>query len=282
MTVHALTPVAGALARRHALTSAVVPGSTPVLLAHGFGTSQEMWGRVLPHLTGRRSTLLMDHVGSGLADPAAYDPRRYRSLRGYAADVVGLLDELGSGPVHYVGHSAGGMIGLLASVDRPDLFASLTLIGASPRYLDDEGYVGGFTREAVEELIEAMQSNYLGWSQALAPVAMANPDRPELAEELAASFAATRTGMAIDFARAIFLCDFRDQLPLVTVPTLVVQAAEDPMVPAAVGHHLHRAIPGSTLVELCATGHFPHVSGPDETARVLTDFLDRQSAPSPA
>lgn len=270
----------GALARRHALACvATVPGSVPAVLLHGFGTSQAMWSRLLPALADERTLLVLDHVGAGASDLSAYDPRRHRSLRGYAADVVDLLDELALGPVDLVGHSAGGMIGALAAADRPDLVASLSLIGASPRYLDDPGYVGGFTPDAVDDLLAAMQANYLGWSRSLAPVVMANADRPELAEELADSFAHTSATIAVDFARAIFLCDFRADLSRIGVPTLVVQAADDPMVPPQVAHHLQSAIAGSRLETTAATGHFPHVSGPEETAAILRRFLADRPLP---
>jgi sigma-B regulation protein RsbQ len=274
MTSYAADASPGAIARRHAVrVVGADTGGVPVLLAHGFGTDQQMWGRMVPLLAPERPVVLMDHVGAGASDLAAYDAASHRSLRGYAGDLVALLDELGLGPLHYAGHSAGGMIGVLAAVDRPDLFASLTLIGASPRYLDDGDYVGGFTRAAVDELLEAMEANYLGWAGSLAPYAMGNPDRPELAEELAAAFARTRAAVAVDFARAIFLSDFRDVLPLVRTPTLVVQAGADPMVPAEVGRYLAQQIPGARLTALEATGHFPHVSGPEETAGVLRAFL---------
>lgn len=272
MTTRGFTPT-DARARRHAVTRSEVPGTVPALLVHGFGTSQLMWDRMLPSVQAERSTILMDHVGSGASDLAAYDAHRYQSLRGYARDVVELLDEMAVGSVHYVGHSAGGMIGALAAIERPDLFASLSLLGASPRYLDADGYAGGFTRDGVDGLLEAMETNYLGWSRSLAPVVMANPDRPELAEELADSFAHTQSGIAVDFARAVFLSDFRDELARLSVPTLVVQTAGDPMVPVEVGAFLHAAIAGSRFVQLRATGHFPHISGPDETATVLTEFL---------
>lgn len=273
MTLHVAGTILDGLVRRHALARTEVPGSVPVLFLHGFGTSQEMWGRLLPELPQDRSVLLMDHVGSGRSDLSSYEPRRYQSLTGYADDVVTLLDELGAGPVDVVGHSAGGMIGALVAVERPDLVASLSMIGASPRYLDDDGYVGGFTPEAVEDLLAAMQANFLGWSRSLAPVVMANADRPELAEELADAFAHTAASVAVDFARAIFLCDFRGVLPRLAVPTLVVQAADDPMAPEAVGRYLHDSIAGSRLSLVRATGHFPHVSGPEETASILAEFL---------
>ena len=270
-----LEQAAGPLARRHAVTLTGRPGARPVVFAHGFGTDQTMWRFVAEDLAADSHVVLLDHVGAGRSDLSAYDSRRHASLRGYAADVVALLDELALGPAAFVGHSASGMIGLLASVERPDLFSELVLVGGSPRYLDDDGYVGGLTREDVDGLLAAMESNYLGWSRALAPNVMGNPGRPELTEELADSFARTESRIATEFARAIFLSDHRRDLAQVTVPTLVVQASEDPMVPEQVARHLAALVPGARLELLSATGHFPHLSGADETARVVRRFLDR-------
>ena len=253
-----------------------------LVFAHGFGADQRMWDRVAPAFAEGHRVVLFDHVGAGGSDLDAYSTRKYRSLRGYADDLLEVLEELeelGTGPVHLVGHSAGAMIGLLASIQRPELFASLVLLGASARYLDDDGYRGGFSRSEIDQLLEAMETNYLGWAYATAPVVMRNPERPELAEELAQSFARTQSRIAVEFARAIFLSDHRADLLRVSVPSLVVQTSDDPMVPSGAGSHLHAAIPGSTLVELTATGHFPHVSGPEETTRVIRRHLDDLAAP---
>lgn len=268
----------GGVLNRNNVTVAGASEGMPVLLAHGFGTSQEMWHRFAPGLAEHHPLVSFDHVGSGASDIEAYQSRRYSSLRGYAADVPDVITAAGLGPVHYVGHSAGGMIGALAAIARPELFLSLTLIGASPCYLDSPGYVGGLTREGVDELLAAMEANYLGWSRSLAPAVMGNPDRPELSEELAQSFARTRDRIAVDFARAIFLSDYRAEVGEVVVPTLILQASSDPMVPAEVGDYLHDHISGSRLVRLSATGHFPHISGPDETSEVVRQFLSEVEA----
>jgi sigma-B regulation protein RsbQ len=264
--------VAGAVLRRHA-TTVLGGGSPPLVLGHGFGCDQTMWSRVAPELAREHQVVLFDHIGAGRSDRAAYDPVRHASLRGYAEDVVELLDALALPPVVLVGHSASGMIGLLAAVARPDLFAGLVLVGASPRYLDAEGYVGGFSRADVDDLLAAMERNYLGWSESLAPLAMGNPDRPELAAELQDSFARSDPAIALAFARAIFLSDHRGDLALVRTPTLVVQSSEDPMVPEAVGEYLHAHVPGSRYVRLAATGHFPHVSSPGATVEAVRAFV---------
>lgn len=268
-------PAPAALARNN-VTLVGRPDASTVVLSHGFGASQQMWDRVVPGFASDYRVVLFDHVGAGGSDLGAYDPVRYASLEGYAADLVELLEALDRPPVHYVGHSAGGIIGLLAAGQRPELFASVALIGASPRYLDDEGYRGGFSREDLDGLLQAMEENYVGWSQATAPLVMANPDRPELAEELAESFLRTQRRTALGFARAIFESDHRAALADVVTPTLVVQTAADPMVPTEVGAYLHAAIADSHYEELSATGHFPHVSGPEETTRVVRTFIDGQ------
>lgn len=275
MSTLAPEALGGPVARRHAARVLGPVGAPPVVLGHGFGTDQGMWRRAEEALAADRRVLLFDHLGAGSSDLSAYSSRRHVTLDGYAADLVVLLEEADLGPVAYVGHSAGAMIGVLAAVQRPDLFSALALVGGSPRYLDDpaDGYVGGFARGDVDGLLEAMEANYLAWSQALAPVVMGNPERPELTDELAASFARTESRIAVEFARAIFLSDHRSVLRDLDRRTLVVQASEDPMVPESVAHYLHQQVRGSRLALLAATGHFPQVSGVDETVAVLRDFL---------
>lgn len=271
-----MTPLrSAALATRHGVRRLGDPAAAPLVLAHGFGTDSTMWSRVTPALAADAHVVLFDHAGAGASDPSLWSARRHASLEGYAEDVVALLDELALGPVAFVGHSASAMIGVLAAGARPDLFSDLVLVGGSPRYLDDpaDGYTGGFTCEDVDGLLAAMDGDYLSWSRSLAPLVMGNPDRPELADELADSFARADTRAATSFARAIFLGDHRAALARVRTRTLVVQPAEDPMVPVEVASYLSAGIAGSELVLLSATGHFPHVSGVDETTRVVRAFL---------
>src|SRR5271170_815570 len=243
-----------------------------VMLAHGFGCDQNMWRLVAPRLAQDFRVVLFDHVGAGHSDPSAWLPDRYATLNGYADDVLRICRELELRQVVFVGHSVSAMIGVLAAIREPDWFSKLILVGPSPRYVDDAGYRGGFSEADIDELLESLDSNYLGWSAAMAPVIMGNPERPELAEELAGSFCRTDPAIARVFARTTFLSDNRTDLARVTVPTLILQCARDAIAPAEVGAFVHDEIPGSTLVTLAATGHCPQLSAPDATLAAIASF----------
>ena len=260
------------LARNNVVVSGRASGP-PMLFAHGFGCDQNMWRHVAPEFEADHRVVLFDHVGAGGSDIAAYDHDKYGSLHGYAQDVLEIVDALGLRDVVFVGHSVSAMVGVLAAAERPDLFDRLVLVGPSPRYVDDEGYVGGFGRPDIEELLDSMDSNYLGWSAAMAPVIVANPDRPELGQELTNSFCRTDPEIARHFARVTFLSDNRADLARVPTPALVLQCSDDVIAPTAVGDYVHRQLAGSTLVRLAATGHCPNLSAPEETVAAIRAYL---------
>lgn len=244
-----------------------------MIFAHGFGCDQNMWRFVAPAFEGKYRIVLFDHVGAGGSDLSAYNRAKYDSLQGYANDVLEICRELGLTRVIFVGHSVAAMIGVIAALQEPGRFEKLVLVGPSPRYIDDEGYVGGFSREDIEGLLDSLDSNYLGWSSAMAPVIMGNPDRPELGTELTNSFCRTNPEIAKDFARVTFLSDNRADLQKVKIPALVLQCSEDAIAPREVGEYVHRQIPNSELRLMQATGHCPNLSAPEETISAIKDFL---------
>lgn len=246
-----------------------------MLFAHGFGCDQSMWRFVAPHFEQNHRVVLFDLAGAGRADPAGYDPDRYSSLDGYADDIVEICRELRLSDVVFVGHSVSAMTGVLASLRAPELFAHLVLIGPSPRYIDDGAYKGGFNESDIAELLDSLDSNYLGWSAAMAPVIVGNPDRPELGAELTQSFCRTDPEIARRFARVTFLSDNRADLPRVTTPTLILQCRKDVIAPVEVGEYVRQAIPNSSLILLDATGHCPHLSNPEETIKAIDTYLGK-------
>lgn len=250
-------------------------GNRTLLFAHGFGCDQNMWRFVAPAFENDHRVVLFDYVGAGKSDSRAYNAERYGRLEGYAQDVLDVCEELDISDAVFVGHSVSGMIGILASIREPDRFERMILIGPSPRYLNDPqtGYVGGFERADLEGLLDVMDKNYLGWASYLAPVVMKNPDRPELARELEQSFCSTDPNVARRFAEVTFFSDNRDDLPKVTVPSLVMQCADDAIAPDSVGEYVERHLPGSELRRMRATGHCPHMSHPEETISVMKEYL---------
>ncbi|MCW2696418.1 MAG: alpha/beta hydrolase fold protein [Modestobacter sp.] len=252
-----------------------VPDGRPIVFAHGYGCDQNMWRFMTPDFEVDHRVFTYDHVGFGRSDLSAYDPVKYNSLRGYAADLVEILDELDLTDVVFVGHSVSAMIGLLAYQRAPQRFGAMVMVGPSPRYVDDEatGYAGGFSREQITDLLDSLDANHLGWSTAMAPLIMGNPDRPELSEELTNSFCRTVPDVARQFARVAFLSDNRADLPSLQLPTLVLQCSEDVIAPEQVGHYVHEHVPGSTFHQLAATGHCPNLSAPAETTAAIRSFL---------
>lgn len=248
-------------------------GDKTMIFAHGFGCDQNMWRFVAPAFQHEYRTVLFDHVGAGGSDLSAYRPEKYASLQGYADDVLEICHELALKDTVFVGHSVSATIGILAAIQRPELFDCLVLVGPSPCYLNDGSYFGGFKRSDIESLLDVLENNYLGWSRSMAPVIMANPDEPQLAAELTESFCRTDPGIAKQFARVTFLSDNREDLALLSKPALILQCAEDVIAPESVGEFIHRKLPGSRLHKLAATGHCPHLSAPDETIQAIKSYL---------
>jgi sigma-B regulation protein RsbQ len=248
-------------------------GPSTMMLAHGFGCDQNMWRLMQPAFVGRYRIVRFDLVGSGNSDLTAYDPRKYDSLHGYAADVVEIATEFARGPTIFVGHSVSAMIGMLADLSAPGLFAAHAMVGPSPCYINDGDYVGGFKQEDIEGLLDFLDSNHLGWSSTMAPVIMGNPERPDLGEELTNSFCRTNPEIAKHFARVTFLSDNRADLRNLRTKALILQCSQDAIAPDVVGRYMHQNLQGSEFVQLKATGHCPNLSAPEETIAAMEAFL---------
>ncbi len=260
------------LASRNAVTVSG-NGENTIVFAHGFGCDQSVWRQLVPHFEASHRIVRFDHVGSGMSDLTAYTKTRYATLDTYAQDTLDIVEAFGAGAVTLVGHSVGATIAMLAAAQAQTSVANLVMIAPSPCYLNDGDYRGGFSRGDIDQLLEYLESNYIGWSAAYAPVIMGNPGRPELAEELDQSFCRMDPEIAKDFARATFLSDCRAVLPRVGVRSLVLQCSNDAIAPAFVGDYVARTMPNCRLAMLRATGHCPHQSAPDEVAAHIRAFL---------
>lgn len=248
-------------------------GSQTLVFAHGFGSNQTAWRHQVKAFESDYRIVLFDCVGAGNSDLSAYSPRRYSSLYSYAEDLLDLCCHLKLKNCILVGHSVSGMISLLTALLEPELFSQLIFLSASPRYLNDGDYIGGFEQSDLDALYTAMSSNYYAWASGFAPLAMGNPDKPELAIEFANSLAAIRPDIAQAVARVIFQSDHRAELPKLTIPVSILQATDDIAVPLEVGRYLNQKIPHSQLIQIDAKGHLPHVSAPDVVIHAIAECL---------
>ncbi|GHJ57953.1 hydrolase [Nocardioides sp. OK12] len=246
----------------------------PLVLVHGFGCDQHMWRYVAPAFEDSHRVVLMDLIGAGGGDLSGYDSERYSELEGYAADITAVVRELDLHGAVLVGHSVSAMLVAMTQLEEPERVAGLVMVAPSPRYIDEPGYTGGFGEEDVDELLDSLAGNYLGWSSAMAPAIMGNSERPELGEELTESFCRMDPAVARRFATATFRSDSRDLLPRIGVPTLVLQCTDDVIAPVAVGEYVAEQVPDGRLVMLEATGHCPNLSAPEATTRAIASFLD--------
>ncbi len=247
-------------------------GDRTLIFGHGYGCDQSMWRHVTPSFTDYR-VVLFDYVGSGDSDATAFDQTKYSTLKGYAADVLEIIEELGLSRVNFVGHSVSSMIGALAILQNPSKFESLTMVGPSPCYINDGDYKGGFERADIDGLLESLESNHVAWSASMAPVIMGKQENPEFAEELEASFCRMDPFIAHHFARVTFLSDNRADLPHLAVRTLILQCKKDVIAGAEVGEYVHRCVPNSKIVLLDATGHCPNISAPEKVVEAMKNFL---------
>ena len=247
--------------------------ASPMMFAHGFGCDQNMWRFVYPAFEDSHEIILFDHVGAGHSDLSAYSNEKYSSLEGYATDILEIAKELKLKDIIFVGHSVSSMIGIIAASKSPELFKKLILVCPSPSYINDGDYVGGFSKDQIEELLDSLEKNHLGWSMAMAPIIMGNPERKELSDELENSFCRTNPEIAKQFARTTFLSDSRNILSEVKILALILQCSEDVIAPESVGEFVHANMLNSKLVVMNATGHCPNLSAPEETIAAIKAFL---------
>lgn len=248
-------------------------GKQVILFAHGFGCAQNSWKYITDAFVEDYKVILFDYVGSGQSDLTQYDYHKYSTLDGYACDILDIIETLGLNKIIFVGHSVSSMIGMIAAIQKPEAFKKLIFIGPSPKYLNDKDYIGGFDAEDLETIFDHIAEDYAGWAKAIASSVMQNDNQPELAEFLHQCFEETDPSIALAFAMATFKSDYRSSLEKLEVPSLTLQSAQDIIAPLSVGEYIFKNTPQNFLKVMNATGHFPHISAPEETIREIKEFI---------
>jgi sigma-B regulation protein RsbQ len=248
-------------------------GKPPLVFCNGFGCNQNVWRYLTAALATRYQLVLFDYVGTGAADPAAYEPLKYACLHGYAQDVVAICQALHLQDAVIIGHSVGATIAMLAAIAAPDHFAKAVLIAASPCYINAPGYHGGFDLTDIEQLLTLFSADDHTWANPFAQLLLGPTNMGTAMEELSGFFCEMDPVVARQLARVTFLADNRADVPLLTIPTLVLQCAHDLAVPQEAAAYLLDHLHHGKLVQMQATGHCPHLSAPVETLAAMEAFL---------
>lgn len=250
-------------------------GAPVLILAHGFGCDQNMWRFVLPELQQHYQIVLFDYVGSGNSLLTDYTKEKYSALEGYANDILDIIDELKLKDITIIGHSVSSMIASIVSIEVPELIKKIIMICPSPCFLNfPPNYEGGFDRSDLEELIELMDKNYIGWANYLAPLVMGTSQSQELIGELSGSFCSTDPLIAKAFAKATFFSDHRHILPKISCPVLILQSSLDALANVNIGHYIKDNIPNSELVVVKAEGHCLHMTHYNDITPIMLNFLE--------
>lgn len=244
-----------------------------IVFGHGFGTDQTAWHSVKSAFESNYRMILYDNAGAGKLSSETFSPLKYSSLYAYSEDLLSILEAFNLRDVIMVAHSVSSMISLLAAIKKPEYFSMLIFIGASPRYLNDENYYGGFDQDQLDSMYENMRTNYYAWVSGFSAAAMGNPDKPELSTYFASTLASIRPDIALSVAKTIFESDVRKALPLIKKQILLIQSHKDIAVPTEVAQYLNEIITGSKLITVNAEGHFPHISAPNEIVTAIKEFI---------
>ncbi|MFN2458088.1 MAG: alpha/beta fold hydrolase [Chitinophagaceae bacterium] len=249
-------------------------GNQPLLFAHGLACDQNVWSYITPAFEDEYKIILFDFIGSGESDLSCYDGEKYASLKGYAADVLAICEALNLKDVIFIGHSVSSMIGLYSAISKPTLFSNLIMIGPSPCYKNEPPYEGGFEKQDIDQLLTVMKEDYTKWVDLFAPMVIGKLNNPDLIDEVKETFCKADPAITYEFAKVALLSDSRNDLQNLKTNTLLMQLEEDLLAPPNVGEHLHKNICNSTLYRMNATGHFPHLSAPEETISMIKQYLD--------
>ncbi len=254
--------------QRHAITVREGPGPT-LLFAHGLGTDQTVWDRLLPHL-GPHRIVTFDHAGCGRA--VATSTTTHGSLEDHARDLVAVADaSCGAKPV-LVAHSMSSTLAVLAVATMGARFEQIIMIAPSPCWLDDPPYRGGYGPADIDGFLQLMDQNFIGWAAAISGRAGGTADGSAY---LDASLRRGDPSTVARLARLVFHSDVRALLPDVAVPVTIIDAESDGLVPRTAVDYMVAQLPDATLSRLPLVGHLPHLTAPAEVARAIEAAVGR-------
>ena len=256
-------------------------GPIDLLYAQGWLTNVEYawespdYARFLSKLGRFARVIFFDKRGTGMSDRdvgvATLDER--------SEDINAILDAVGSEKVALLGMSEGGAICSLFAATYPQRVSHLILYGSRPRYAWAPDFPSGATSEEIEDSISHLIANW-GGAFELSTGAPSVADDPAAAEWFAAYFRYAASPRAAEqITRMNYMIDYRDILPAIRVPTLVLHREGDQWCPIECAHYLAEHIDDAKLQILTGQDHLVWYGDQDEVVNALKEFVTGERAP---
>lgn len=236
-------------------------GEGPVLLLlHPAFLDRMVWARVMPRLAERFDVVAPDLPGHGLSEAVRPD------LVGFVRE---FMDALGIREAFAAGASLGGGVLIRAAAEEPARFRKLVLFAPTG--------IPKVEMDAVRERVPKSKSTWEAFRGAFEDPGLATPERyreyAALQKRAAPFMRRYRETHPPDYARVGWV----PQMRRIRCPTLLVWGDRDPIIPPPMDRRTQEEIPGSKLVVLAGAKHFPYLDRPEETARLVTEFLDKNT-----
>lgn len=244
----------------------------PLLLLPGHGTDSAYWGLQLAGLSADFRVLALDHRGTGRSSRGAAP----LTVERMAEDALGLLERLGIGSAHVLGHSMGGLVAQALALRAPARVQRLVLAATFCRPPARSRFMSGLNSQTLATLgPRAYATLMMGWSYTLGFF----EGRREEAEELRGRWAWHLERQPLDprvlaeQAEAVAETDLSGRVGGLRCPTLVLVGEEDWLTPPGLSRELAERIPGARLEILRGAGHALHIERAPEFNAAVQAFL---------
>jgi pimeloyl-ACP methyl ester carboxylesterase len=248
----------------------------PILFVHGLSGSWQNWLENLPYFAQKHRCIAMDLPGFGYSEM----PAEKISMSGYARQVDSLCDQLGLDKCFVVGNSMGGFVAAEMCIRHPQRVERACLVaaaGISVTNLRRRPLLTGARIVGALGAASAAQNRFIVARPRLRGLftnfVFRHPSR--LAADLMYEQVrgAGKPGL-YDAMDALTSYDFRDRLPEIKAPTLIVWGDSDMLVPVEDAHEFERLIPQSRTVILEDTGHVPMLERPVKFNELLEELIE--------
>jgi len=248
----------------------------PIVFIHGLSGSWQNWLENLPYFAQKHRCIAMDLPGFGYSEM----PAEKISISGYAHQVDALCDQLELGKCIVVGNSMGGFVAAELCIQHPQRVESACLAAAAGisitnlrrrPVLTAARMVGALGAASAAQHRFIVARPRLRW--AFTNFVFRHPSRIAADLMYEQVRGAGKPGM-VDALDALTSYDFRERLPEIEAPTLIVWGDSDMLVPTEDAHEFERLIPQSRTVVLDDTGHVPMLERPRTFNRLLDELIE--------